>query len=70
MTEKDVNWNNIETWKKRGSLFIKDTIVKDVEWTDKNGETHLEKDVVRHKWTEVDCPMFKLNTITETVNNG
>jgi tRNA(His) guanylyltransferase len=63
-SEKGINWNNIETWKKRGSLVVKRDFVKDVEY-ERDGCIVVQKNVVRKKWVEVDCPLFTKESVVE-----
>jgi tRNA(His) guanylyltransferase len=66
MVEKGVNWNDLDVWKKRGSLVIKQYKVK----TATNYKTGLSEDVVRSSWEEIECPLFTKSKITEIIEDN
>jgi tRNA(His) 5'-end guanylyltransferase len=69
MTEKGINWNDLEVWKKRGSLIVKVEETSDVEYVDKRTkETVKVEGVKRKKWKEVPCPIFTKQSIDSIVN--
>lgn len=69
MLEKEINWNDLDPWKKRGSLIVKVTSEKDVTYTDKRtGEEVTIEGVKRKSWQEVECPIFTQTSISEVVS--
>lgn len=59
--QKGINWNDFAPREKRGGFierikFINGVIVKDVP-----EESISKDDVIRNKWTSVDCPIFTQN---------
>jgi tRNA(His) 5'-end guanylyltransferase len=68
LADIDLVWEDLDTWKRRGSLVINKTTSKDVEWTDKKGKKHEKKDVTRREWTDVKCPKFNKHDIFKIVD--
>jgi len=68
MNEKQINWNDLDVWKKRGVLVIKKRKVKDVTYFNKKlGKEQLKENVERYEWGEVECPIFTQKSVFELI---
>ena len=68
-SEKQINWNDLDTWKKRGSLIVKVQTEQDITFVDnRTGETITKEGVKRRKWADVECPRFTSNPITTLIS--
>jgi tRNA(His) guanylyltransferase len=66
-SEKNINWNDLETWKKRGSLMVKR------EKTIMQGFDHPYRgfaETKRKKWEVVECPIFTKKSIIEVIDEN
>lgn len=67
-TQKGINWNNLDPWKKRGILVVRKLTVKDVEYTDHRlGKLVVKKGVIRSNWTPIECPIFTQTSIIDVL---
>lgn len=55
--QKDFNWNDLDSGKKRGRFIIKNTYVNDKLVDDKSSFNKQENDIVRNKWEIVETPL-------------
>jgi tRNA(His) 5'-end guanylyltransferase len=68
MLENEVNWNNLDAWKKRGSLYVRVMEEKDVTYIDgKTGEEKTKEGVKRTSWKEAEFFSFSKTPIYDIV---
>jgi tRNA(His) guanylyltransferase len=67
LREKGLAWENLDDWKKRGSLVVNAKKLIDTEWTDKKGVVHIEKDVERSEWKCVNTVQFTEENILDVI---
>ncbi len=57
--ERGINWNDFEVSLKRGRFIERQTVVRTVEYVEKQtGQTKVVEGVERHEWAVVDPPIF------------
>lgn len=57
--ERGINWNDFEVSLKRGRFVERQTVVRTVEYVEKQtGQTKVVEGVERHEWIVVDPPIF------------
>lgn len=70
LKNKGLDWDELDEWKKKGTLFLKKNYKKYVSWIDKLGKQQVRHGVVRSKWSEVEPPMFVDNNILDIVDEN
>jgi len=65
--EKQINWNYIDAWKKRGTTIVKKKYLTNTEYVDNKTKEHkIAENVVRHKWVKI-FPTFTQQAIFDII---